>query len=133
MNKNSIISVKIDSEQSKKFEVKVRVHQAQSLALFCFTVVMDDATKEVRETGMKEILYVDDLLRLENSWEKVEMRYASLKKSMTKKVLKVNLKEAKVFCTGKRTASMETSTFPCSVDRKGMGSNSILLCIKCNG
>ena len=36
------------------------------------------------------------------------------------------LKKTKTFCTGDRTVTMETSKFPCSVCRTGVGSNSIL-------
>ena len=68
---------------------------------------MDKITKDKREDGVKKLLYADDLVLLQYSWKKVEMRYARWKKAMTEKGLKVNVKKTKAFCTGKRTVAME--------------------------
>ena len=65
--------------------MKLAVHQGSVLNLFLFTVVIDGITKDVREGGIKELLYVDHLVLLGYSWEKVEMRYARWKKAMTEK------------------------------------------------
>ena len=60
MYKNIETSVKIDSERSKKFEVKVGVHHRSALSLLLFVVVMGKVTKDVRESGEKELLYAND-------------------------------------------------------------------------
>ena len=96
-----------------------------------FVIVMDDITKDVREGGVKELLYADGLVLLGDSWEEVEMRYAQWKKTMTEKRLKVNVIKTKAFCTGKRTVAMKTSKFPCSVYRIGVERN-FISCIKSN-
>ena len=57
-------------------------------------------------------MYAGDLVRLGNSWEEVENRYAQWKKAMTKKGLKVNVKKMKASCTGKRNVAIEASTIP---------------------
>ena len=54
-----------------------------------------------------------------------------MEKAMMEKGLKANAKKMKAFCTGERTVSIETSTFPYLFCRRGVGSKSIL-CIKCN-
>ena len=35
---------------------------------------MDEVTKEVRKSGVKELLYADDLMLLGDYWEEVEKR-----------------------------------------------------------
>ena len=42
---------------------------------------------------------------------------------MTEKGLKANVKKTKDFCTGERTASIETFNFRCSVCKGGVGSS----------
>ena len=59
---------KSDVEQSKKFQVKVEVHQG--------SVAMDKVTKDARKSGESELLYVNDLVELGDSWEEIEMRHA---------------------------------------------------------
>ena len=48
---------------------------------------MNEITKDIREGGVKEYLYTDDLVLFEDSW-KVQMRYALGKRVMTGKDLK---------------------------------------------
>ena len=69
---------------------------------------MNQITKDVREGGVKELLYANDLTMLGDSWEEVEMRYAG--KIVMTESLKINKKKTKAFCTGKRKVAMETST-----------------------
>ena len=98
------------SDQNK-FEVKVEVRQDTVFSPTLFAVTMDEVTKNVRESGVKELLYADDLVLLEDSWKEVEMRCAPRKKVMMEKRLKVDLKKAKAICTGERTVPMSTSKF----------------------
>ena len=41
--------IRVDSELSDEFEVKVGMHQGSVLLLFLFAVVVDDVTEFVRE------------------------------------------------------------------------------------
>ena len=68
--------MRIDGEKSEEFEMKVGFHQGSVLTPLQFAIVMDGITKDVRESGVKELLYAYDLVLLGNSWEEVEMRYA---------------------------------------------------------
>ena len=54
--------------------MKVGVHQGSALASLLFEVVMDEITKDVRESGAKELLYDDDSVLLGDRWDEVEMR-----------------------------------------------------------
>ena len=53
--------VRVDSELSEEFEVKVGMHQGSVLSPFLFAVVVD-VTELVREGVLSELLYVDDLV-----------------------------------------------------------------------
>ena len=68
MYKNIKTSVKIDGKQSKEFEVQVRVHQGFVLSPLLLAMEMDEIAKDVRGR-VKEHLYADSLVLLEDSWE----------------------------------------------------------------
>ena len=101
------------------------------LSPFLFAIAIVEITKNVREGGVKELFYADDLVLLGDNWEEVDMRNARWKKAVTEKALKLNVRKTKAFCTGERTVAMETSKFPCSVYRRGVVKE-FILCIKCN-
>ena len=73
MYKNITTSKRIDGERSKEFKVSLRAHQGSVLSPLLFAIVMKEITKDVREGGVKELLYADDLVLLRDSWEEVEM------------------------------------------------------------
>ena len=58
----SIIRVRVGSQLSEVFEVKVSMHQGSVLSPFLFAVVVDVATEFVREGWLSELLYADDLV-----------------------------------------------------------------------
>ena len=79
MYKNIITSVRIVSEGSEEFDVKVGVHQASVLSSILFAIVMNKITKDAtegsaREGGAKEPFYADGLVLLRDSWKEVEKR-----------------------------------------------------------
>ena len=117
MYKNIATSVRIVVEKSEKFEAKVGFHQGLVLIPLLYAIVMDEITKDIREGGVKKLLYAYDLVLLGNSREEVEMIHARIKKAILEKGLKVNVKKTKAFCTRKRTVAMKTSKFPCSACR----------------
>ena len=81
----------------KKFEVKIGVHQGSVFNPLLFALVMDEVAKNVRESGVKELLYADDLLKLGDSWEEVKIKYMlDGKKLLMEKGLKVNVKKRKL-------------------------------------
>ena len=60
--------------------MKVGVHQGLVRSHHLFAVVMDKVTKDMRESGVKELLHADDLVLLGDNWVEVEIRYARWKK-----------------------------------------------------
>ena len=57
-------SVQIDGERSEEFKVIVGVQQGSVLSLVLFVIDMDENTNDVREGGVKKLLYADDLVLL---------------------------------------------------------------------
>ena len=51
--------VRVDSELSKEFEVKVGMHQGSVLSPFLFAVVVDVVTEFARDRAVSELLYAD--------------------------------------------------------------------------
>ena len=107
MYKNIKTSVEVNDKQSF-IEVKVGVHQGSVLSPLLFAVVMDVFTKDVREKGVKELLYADDLGLLGDSWE-VENKQDG--KGSDRNGQKVNAKKTKVFSIGERTVATELLSF----------------------
>ena len=56
-------SVQIDGEKSEEFEV-IGVQQGSVLSQVLFVIDMDENTNDVREGGVKKLLYADDLVLL---------------------------------------------------------------------
>ena len=54
--------VRVDSELSEEFEVKIGMHQGSVLSPFLFAVVVDAVTEFAREGALSELLYADDLV-----------------------------------------------------------------------
>ena len=54
--------VRVDSELSEKFEVKVGMHHGSVLSPFLFAVVKDVVTEFARDGALSELLHANDLL-----------------------------------------------------------------------
>ena len=87
---------------------------------------MDEITKDVREGGVKELLYADGLVLYADTWKEIKMDMHDGKKTVTEKGFKVNVNKTKAFCTGEKTVAMARK----HAQLGGVGRNSIL-CIKC--
>ena len=68
------VRVRVDSELSEEFDIKVRMHQGSLLLPFRLEVVVDVISELVREGALSELLYVDDLVLMtimRQSWDSV--------------------------------------------------------------
>ena len=54
--------VKVDTELSEDFQVKMWMHQRSVLSAFLFAVVVDIVAELGRDDMLSELLYADDLL-----------------------------------------------------------------------
>ena len=59
--------VRVGSEASDEFGVKVGVHQGSVLSPLIFAIVVDVVTEHAREELLNEILYADDLVLMSES------------------------------------------------------------------
>ena len=67
--------VRVDSELSEEFEVKVGMHQGSVLSPFIFAVVVDVVTELAREGALSELLYADDLILMSETIEGLRNKF----------------------------------------------------------
>ena len=92
--------VRVNSELSEEFDVKVRFHQGSVLSPFLFTMAIYVVPEFAREGVLSELQYADDLVlineKIEGLWDKL----LKWKEAFESKGLKVNLEKTKViFCS----------------------------------
>ena len=90
------IMVKVDSESSEVFEVKVGMHQRSVLFHFLFALVVDIVTEFVREGALSELLYADDLVMMSETIKGLKDNFLKWRESFERKGLKVNLGKTKI-------------------------------------
>ena len=86
---------------------------------------MDEATKDIREGVVKEMLYADDIVLVGDNWEEVESRYTQWKKALQEKEMKIKVNKTKAFYIRRNFVRMRMRKYLCSVCGKGMGRNSV--------
>ena len=67
--------VRVDSEFSDEFEVKMGMHHGSVLSPFLFAVVVDVVTEFVREGALSELLYADDLVLMSETIEGLKNKF----------------------------------------------------------
>jgi hypothetical protein len=128
-SRSSVVAAGVNSDS---FEITVGVHQGSALSPLLFNLVIEEATKDVRQGVPWDMLYADDLVLTATSREEVVARFALWKNAMERRGLKVNLQKTKLLVTGKeRETVVESGQYPCGVCGRGVGVNSIL-CASCN-
>ena len=81
--------VKVDSEISEEFEVKVGMCQGSVLSPFLIAVVVDVVTELAREGVFGELLYADDLVLMSETIDGLRNKFLRWKESFVSKGLKV--------------------------------------------
>ena len=87
--------VRVDSELSEEFEVKVGMHQVSVLSPFLFVVVVDVVTELAREGALSELLYADYLVLMSETIERLRDKFFKWKEALENKELKVDLWNSK--------------------------------------
>ncbi|XP_006813953.1 uncharacterized protein LOC102807557, partial [Saccoglossus kowalevskii] len=103
--------VRVGSELSEEFEVKVGVHQGSVLSPLIFAVVIDVVTESAREGLMREMLYADDLVLMDDTMEGLREKFVKWKKAFESKGLKVNLRKTKVMVSGTEEKALGKGKF----------------------
>ena len=73
MYEEVLSQVKVEGEASKKFAVRVGIHQGSILSPLIFDVVMDVVTEEVAREG-RALMYADDLVLICETKEEASQR-----------------------------------------------------------
>ena len=82
--------VRVDSELSAEFEVKVGMHQGSVLSPF-FAVMVDVVTEFARESALSELLYADGLDLKSEIFERLRNKFLKWREAFESNGLKVNL------------------------------------------
>ena len=128
---NSKSKVKAPAGISEEFSIRVGVHQGSALSPLLFIVVMQEATKEARREGLKELLYADDLVLMAESEEEAVEKFRTWKREMERRGLRVNMEKTKVVISGEElVVRMESGRYPCGCCGKGVGEN-LVWCAGC--
>ena len=124
MYNNTRSRVRVNNTYSDEFGVKVGVHQ-DSVPLL-FAIVLKALSHEFRTGTPWELLYADDLVISAETEEGLKMKLNKWKTGMEAKGLRVNMGKTKIMVSGVNLQTLKDSgKYPCSVCRKGVGSNSI--------
>ncbi len=123
---NSKSKVKTPVGTSEEFNIRVGVHQGSALSPLLFIVVMQEATKEARREGLKELLYADDLVMMAESEEEAVEKFTTWKGEMERRGLRVKMEKTKFVISGEEPRiRMESGRYPCGCCGRGVGENSV--------
>ena len=123
---------RVDNTYSDEFGVKVGVHQGSVLSPLLFVIVLKALSREFRTGTPWELLYADDLVMCAETEEGLKMKLNKWKTEMEVKGLRINMGKTKIMVSGVNLQTLKDSgEYPCSVCRKGVGSNSIY-CAGCS-
>ena len=78
--------VRVDSELSEEFKVKVGMHQGSVLSPVLFAVVVDVVTEFARECALSELLYANDLVPMSETIEGLWNKFLKWKESFRARV-----------------------------------------------
>ena len=132
MYKNTRSRVRVNNTYSDEFGVKVGVYQGSVLSPLLFVIVLEALSCESRTGTPWELLYADDLVISAETEEGLKMKLNKWKTEMEAKGLRVNMGKTKIMVSGVNLQTLKDSgEYPCSVCRKGVGSNSIY-CAGCS-
>ena len=82
--------LRVDSELSEEFEVKVGMNQGSVLSPFLIAVVVDAVKEFVREGAPSELPYADDLVLMSETIERLRNKFLKWKEAFESKGLKAN-------------------------------------------
>ena len=88
--------IKVDSELSEEFKVKVGMHQRSVLSPFILAVVVDVVTEFAREGALSELLYADDIVLISVTIEGLRNKFSKLTEAFDSKGLKVNFSKTRL-------------------------------------
>ena len=79
--------------ETKKFTVKVGLHQGSALSPYLFDLIMDVLTREVKEEPPWSMMFADDIVLCDDTKEKVREKLEAWRRVMEERGLKVSRKK----------------------------------------
>jgi hypothetical protein len=111
--------------------VKVGVHQGSVLSPLLFIIVLEALSRKFRAGLPYELFYADDLVLMADTREQLMAKLSTWREGMEAKGLRVNMGQTKAMrCHDGEGHREATGKYPCSVCRKGVGSN-LIECMEC--
>jgi len=90
MSEGVTMTVRCGTGGTKRFEIRVGVHQGSCLSPLLFIIVMDAVSELARRDVLLDMLYTDDLLVAEDSATNLQTRFLGWQKALESKGLKIN-------------------------------------------
>ena len=107
--------VGVGSGLPEEFSVKVVVHQGSVLLPLLFAMVIDEVTANARKGWMKQILYADDLVLMEETMEELRENFDEWREAFESKGMRVNLGKTKLMVSGIEKEAFDSKIDPCGV------------------
>ena len=125
-------TVRVDSELSEEFEVKVVMQKGSVLLPFLFAFVVNVISELARDGVLSELLYTDNLVLMSEIIKKFRNKFIKWEDSFESKVLKANIGKTKVIASDGITNErlFKSNVDPCGVSTLRVKANSVL-CVKC--
>ena len=92
--------VRVDSELSEEFSIKIRMHQWSIMSPFLFAIMVDVVIEFAREGALSELLYADDLIMMSETIMGLRNKFLEWKEAFESEGSKVNLGKTKVMVCG---------------------------------
>ena len=126
-------SIKVYSELSEEFEIKVGMHQGSVLSPFLFVVVIDVVTELAREGVLSELLYADDLVLMREAVTALRDMFLKWKEAFESKCLKVSHGKTKVIvsCSLTKGGLSKSKVESCGICRLRV-KVSTFVCVQCS-
>ena len=89
LNEGAEMKVRVGSGLSEEFFVKVGVHQGSVLSPLLFAMVIDKVTENARKRWMKQILYADKLVLMEETMKELRENFDEWREAFESKGMRV--------------------------------------------
>ena len=123
--------VRVGSGLSQEFSVKVGVHQGSVLSPLLFAMVIDEVTENARKGWMKQILYADDLVLMEETIEELRENFDEWRETFESRGMRVNLGKTNLMSCGMEEETLDHKIDPCGMCGTRVMSN-LVLCTACS-
>jgi Reverse transcriptase (RNA-dependent DNA polymerase) len=95
MYTNIMTCVRACDNESDAFSIKIRLHQGLTLSLYIFTLVMDEIIKDIQGNIPWYMLFVDDMVLIDESRIEVDQKLELLRQTLESKDFRLSRTKTK--------------------------------------